>query len=311
MDDQLPHLNDDHFSVIATGNQDEIANYALVLSAKEIDYFITDSGSSLMVPTDQALLAREQITQYQQENSNWHPVHEQPYYSTYPWPLFTFFVISCMALFFWFTGGWFAENMWFSLGAVNSEAILDNNQWWRLFTALTLHADLVHLFGNCATGACLILLLSRLLGYGFCWFLVLIAGGAGNLLNILLRQEQHLSVGFSTSIFAIIGIFTGLRLQLSAGISIKNILLPLGAGISLLAFLGGEGIRTDIGAHFFGFICGLFTGMVCEVARLNKKMATARRQNFFLSGFLILLMYSWFLALQSGNNILFQETVSP
>jgi len=141
-----------------------------------------------------------------------------------------------------------------------------------LLTALTLHADLAHLAGNCLIGGMVINLMSRMIGFGQCWLLLVLTGALGNLANICMRQQAHLSVGFSTSVFATIGLLTGLQLARSPSRSVRGLLLPLGAGAGLLAFLGGEGVRTDLGAHLFGFACGLACGWSGERSGLISRL---------------------------------------
>jgi membrane associated rhomboid family serine protease len=127
-------------------------------------------------------------------------------------------------------------------------------------------------------------------------------GMLGNFLNIVLRQEQHLSVGFSTAVFATLGIFTGLKLQFNKTTALKDVILPLGAGAGLLVFFGSEGARTDIGAHFFGFLCGLIAGIICNLTRIVKKAATADKQAILLATTFSLVALSWFFAYQNIMN---------
>ncbi len=303
MNDQLSE--DDNLTIVKNGNPADIAGYALVLSAMDIDYYIAEEGHSLLVSNKVSDRAIRQFAKYDLENLNWPPPQETVWYPPFYAPKVTYLFFTLMGLFYWYTGEWYPENTWFTAGAINRQEIFVNNQWWRLVTALTLHADIVHLFGNCIVGSHLILLLSKITGYGLCWFLVIISGTLGNLLNILLREGQHLSVGFSTSVFATLGIFIGLRLRLLSSSSLIEFLLPLGAGAGLLVFFGAEGARTDIGAHFFGFVVGIFAGILCNILELNKKTSSVAKQSFFLYSGLILLLMSWFFALQSVTNVTF------
>jgi rhomboid protease GluP len=179
--------------------------------------------------------------------------------------------LGVLALFFTYTGPWSAGNPWFIRGAIDSAAVLDRGEWWRLLTALTLHADQVHLVGNCLIGGVILHFLGKTFGYGLAWLLLLFNGGLANFLNIALRRQPHLSVGLSTSIFAAIGLFTGLQLSRFKTRPLRELLLPLAAGAGLLAFLGSEGIRTDLGAHFFGFICGVCCGAGLDLAGILER----------------------------------------
>lgn len=286
--------------IVATGSPEELHTFSLVLSAMHIDHTIDYADQVLLVSQEQAESARKQLAAYRMENRNWPPRTEQHWQPEFFSPHITLCLMALLAVFFWITGGWYSGNLWFSAGAIDGLAILNNNQWWRLVTALTLHADTVHLVGNCLIGGHIILLLSRSVGYGYCWLLLLLAGAGGNLLNIVVREQQHLSVGFSTAVFAAIGLLTGIRLHFPFREPLRQLILPLGAGAGLLALLGGEGPRTDIGAHLFGFLCGMFLGIVSNMLQLIRIMASAQAQNLCFLLVVAVLLFSWTLALQGG-----------
>ena len=121
-------------------------------------------------------------------------------------------------------------------------------------------------------------------------------GGLGNLLNILLREEVHHSVGFSTSIFAAIGLFSGLQLLAENKTNLKKLLIPLGSGVGLLAMLGSEGERTDLGAHFFGFACGLAFGFILNRLNMKKLVQNNPLQNRLFTLTLVVIGVSWMVA---------------
>jgi membrane associated rhomboid family serine protease len=155
-----------------------------------------------------------------------------------------------LLLFFGITGDWADQSHWFDEGAVRGGRILEHGEWWRVLTGLTLHADPVHVFSNAVIGGIVIHFLCKILGSGLGWLLVLLAGCLGNSINIIFQGKFHNAVGFSTAVFGAIGILCGIEVKRRQGI--KGLLLPLGAGLSLLAMLGSEGERTDFGAHLWG-----------------------------------------------------------
>ncbi|MBM9513667.1 rhomboid family intramembrane serine protease [Desulfogranum marinum] len=286
--DNIPDLVD-----IATGSPQQLNTFSLVLTAIDIDHSIDSVNRSIQVNRDQAHTAQLQLNKYTEENKNWPPLPEQVWQPPFFYPQTTILLMGLLAVFYWHTGGWYPDNPWFETGAIDSRKILFENQWWRLVTALTLHADIVHLVGNCLIGANIILLLSRAVGYGLCWFMVLMAGAVGNWINIVVRDQPHLSVGFSTAVFAAIGILAGIRLRSGQKTSLKHYLLPLGAGAALLALLGSSGPSTDIGAHFFGFLSGILTGVVCNRQKLVRTAATNQVQYLLMLGSLLFLLVCW------------------
>ncbi len=280
---------------IAGDQTDRLGSCTLVLSAMGIDHVLDESTCELLVVDKDAESARYHLNEYRSENLNW-PAPTPPIPAFHSQSPPTVLLIIFLALFFFYTGPWSVGNRWFVCGVIDSEAILEHGEWWRLVTALTLHADAAHLIGNCLTGGVIIHFLSKTVGYGSAWVLLLLDGMAGNFLNILFHRHTHISLGFSTSVFAAIGILTGLQCIRTKRYTVKAFILPLGAGAGLLAFLGSEGVRTDLGAHFFGFFCGICSGVL--LSRLGG--VTNRRsalQIVLLGIFLSLLLLCWVFAL--------------
>ena len=276
---------------------DDLEAMALVLDAVDIEYSYDDRIGTLLVATADAERARRHWQDYCEENFAWPtPPPDRP--ATQPGTPPTLGMMALLTIFFFHTGPWRNGSSWFDRGAVNAEAILDQGQWWRLITALTLHADLVHLAGNCLIGGLVIHLLCKVLGYGSGWLLLLLAGAGGNLLNVVLRQGPHFSVGLSTSVFAAIGILTGLQIVRFRTRSLRECLLPLGAGAGLLAFLGSEGVRTDLGAHLFGFLVGIGLGAIVSLAGMAEKTVRPARQLLLLALTLTTVLLCWLVALR-------------
>lgn len=150
---------------------------------------------------------------------------------------------------------------WLAAGSAKAEALL-NGQWWRLFTALTLHGDGPHVVGNVAIGGVFIVLACRVLGGGLAWVLVMASGAVGNGINALVLGPPHDSIGFSTAVFGAAGVLVGVRMAEGHGGRFRRAAIPVGAGLGILAMLGTGGVNTDLGAHLFGFLAGLGPGMV-------------------------------------------------
>ena len=244
------------------GTDEYLEQCAFTLAACHIEHLI--DGNTLFVRSQDAEAAIHHLQCYWRENANWPPRPQKtagPPVATALIRPPTLLIFGSLAIFHLVTGPWQAANPWFVAGTVDSRLIFEQDQWWRLVTGLTLHADLNHLLGNLAVGGAITHLLCLHLGYGYGWFLLLIAAVLGNLVNILVRSGFHLAVGFSTAVFAGIGLFCGLQIR-SRQPSLSALTLSLGSGLGLLAFLGSEGVDTDLGAHFFGLLSGLLLGSV-------------------------------------------------
>jgi rhomboid protease GluP len=148
----------------------------------------------------------------------------------------------------------------FAFGALSRTAVLSNGEWYRLFTAPLLHANLAHILGN---GVALLLggwLLERLVGR--LWFFAYFVVGAvgGSLMSLAVGPPNLVSVGASG---ALMGMFAALfvsSFRLASGtadrlklqINSLRVLVP-----SLLPIFSSTSIgHIDYGAHFGGAISG-------------------------------------------------------
>jgi membrane associated rhomboid family serine protease len=159
------------------------------------------------------------------------------------------------------------DHVAFDRGSADAYRIV-NGEWWRAVTALCLHADLGHVIGNALFGLYFVTAVCRALGAGLGLGLIIASGAAGNLMNALSHGDFHDSVGFSTSVFGAVGILAGLALarRQRAGVRGRRLLLPIGAGLGLLAMLGTTGARVDVWAHLYGLIAGGGMGLAVALA---------------------------------------------
>jgi membrane associated rhomboid family serine protease len=168
------------------------------------------------------------------------------------------------------TGPRAAGSRWFDVGSASAELIW-RGAWWRAITALTLHADLLHLAGNFV--ACLIFIsaVGRWLGAGVGAVLILASAMAANLLTAAAHRTAFVSVGSSTATFAALGLCAGLqmvrRLRLRARRGYAWV--PLGAGLALYAMLG-VGPDADTYAHLFGLGVGAVVGLGAAYAQIAR-----------------------------------------
>jgi len=243
--------------------------WSLVLSSATIAHCFEKraDGWVVMVPPYLAGRARRELELFEQENAGWPPVESRRGDSAPLGPVHLPLVVLILGALMGFhgvTGPWLPGNDWFVRGAVWGRAMFADHEWWRLITALTLHSGPVHLTGNVAVGGVLLFFLANRLGIGLGFFLALLAGAVGNGLNVCLQGAEHLSAGFSTAVFGMVGILCGLEIR--RGGTAREVLLPLGAGFALLAMLGTTGERTDLWAHWWGLLAGLGLGILLSRA---------------------------------------------
>jgi len=160
-------------------------------------------------------------------------------------------------------------------GSLDAEAFR-GGEWWRVVTALTLHADIGHLLGNSVFGAVLGVLVARRLGSGLGWLLVVICAALGNAVNAAIQVNGFVSIGASTATFAALGLAAFANVRRATGqVDWRRHLAPVAAALALLAFTGVEGENTDILAHVFGFSTGAVCGRLCarsDARRLGRRV---------------------------------------
>jgi rhomboid protease GluP len=168
---------------------------------------------------------------------------------------------------------------------------------WRTITAMTLHADLLHLMSNLLFGSMFGFLVGRILGGGVAWFAIVLAGSLGNALNAFFRDADHTSIGASTAVFAALGILVAHALK-PRTVAYQPLLKrwsPLIGGILLLATIGVGGERTDVGAHVAGWFSGLAIGLAaCRLP--DRLLASALIQTMASILAMLAIILSWIVA---------------
>ena len=197
----------------------------------------------------------------------------------------------------------------FDLGELHAGSVRAG-QWWRIWTALTLHVDGAHLAANAAAGAWFGYLASRLMGAGRAWLLVVLGAGLANAAEAFMAPAFHRSVGASTAVFTALGLMSAYswrsRLAYPQGWALRW--GPLVAGLLLLAWTGtgggsleepGSGDQSvDVAAHVLGFVVGLLAGAAVSMKVVSR---TLDRVPQWVSGLLALvpIVVSWVRALNS------------
>jgi len=237
---------------------------SLVLHSLGIPYeLLTDGpGAQLVVPAEFIEKAKFELWQYEIENrqptqpsSRLTPVYQ----NAIPGVLVYAAIITAVAL---LAGEAALDRNWFAAGRVDG-VLIRAGEWWRSITALTLHSGIKHYAGNLGFGIAFGIMAGRVLGSGVTWLAVVISGGCANLLNTLLLDSSHRSIGASTAVFAVLGIVAGFvwRGRLMKQDRWAYRIGPIVGGLALLAYTGTGDTNTDVGAHLTGFTCGFLSGM--------------------------------------------------
>ncbi len=274
-------------------------DWGLVLASQGIEPLIEEpsDGTSwgLVVPPQEYSRAVEAIRQYELENRHW-PWQQEV---IRPGILFDWASVAwalLLLLFFWLSEGRLDLR---TAGAMDRLAV-SHGQWWRLFTAIWLHADLAHLAGNAGLGAIFLGLAMGRYGTPMGLFGPYLAGVGANVLVWLVAPGRHESLGASGMVMGAVGVLAvpSIRLWRQNRNARKFIVSGLFGGVFLFVFLGTNP-GTDVLAHAGGFLSGLVLGVGLS------RLAHPERQRVLniLSGigFVLLVLWPWWLALSHGS----------
>ena len=263
LDDELP-ADLVEAGVYATGQAG--FEHGLVVLALGRPYWLVPvpEGHRLLVEADVAPRVRDQLARYDRESLHWPP---RPWvdHSTHGTDLITPLLWALTVLVVFHLQG--ARPAWAADGALDAAAIFDRGEWWRVGTALLLHADGPHVISNALSGILLFTAVLKTFGRAAGWLLVAAAGLVGNLVVAALAYPgPYHSLGASTAIFAGVGLLTGrvLRRLTRRGEPPRGreVFVALGSGVIVLALYGAGGPRVDLSAHIAGFFAGLALGFV-------------------------------------------------
>lgn len=276
---------------------EEARTYGLVLASVGISYRLIKGSMdwSILVSEQDSLHAKTMIRCYLEEQQETRHVPEESSAGRF-WPLsagLSALLLSCHAAISLVTDpADVVERFGVSVSGLRS------GELYRTITALFIHGDFAHLAGNIlgillfGTAVC------HVMGWGVGWFTVLVSAALGNLLNGLIRQGDHLSIGASTAVFAAIGILTARQFLRRVRLQERRAKawFPVAGGLALLSILG-SGQHSDLMAHLLGFLVGLSIGMAYGF--LVNRTASTWLQGVFMGATIGMVIAAWLRLLHS------------
>jgi membrane associated rhomboid family serine protease len=235
-------------------------DWGLVLASQGIQAVIdrSEQGWQLIVQEPDYDQAQACIAQYQSENRGWRWKHKLP----------------APGIFFhWASAGWVAAVVWIyflsqvRFPGLQRAGLMDNQavqagQWWRLFTAITLHENLAHLLANVATGFVLLGLAMGRYGPGVALLASFLAGAAGNCAGLLVYPARSQSLGASGMVMGALGLLSVQSISLWRKFRPARVfIVRSGAAAVLILVLVGFAEGSDIVAHVGGFLGGAILGL--------------------------------------------------
>lgn len=297
-------FSESHSNLVEVGRYQRLSQArerGLVVSAMELPHWIERDGDFFVLRVEEQahrVVAREleKFEAEHREDEKGRPINPPGKIGT----------LSLFLAAWLMSGFWLAQNLlpesWTDAGAAVSTKIIIEGEWWRATTALTLHGDLPHFAANLATGLLFAAFVTPQLGSGLAWLAIVLSGTLGNLLNALFyAREAHASIGASTAVFGALGLLVASecvsRLRSPDTRRLWHLVLPLGAGLGLLAYLGvgDEQKHTDYMAHLCGFVAGLGLGAVLSLVPIGLQTNRAVQRLCGLAA-VALLGFAWWMA---------------
>jgi len=281
---------------ITARSRRQALDWSLVLASQAIDCTVAapepPEGWGLIVSSLDYAKASEALQLYHAENRHWQWRRQ---------------LFKPGLLFDWASLAWVALIIFFFLlsqsrPGLTSAGRMDafsvwRGQWWRLFTAMWLHADAGHLAANAVIGSILLGLTMGRYGTGTGLIAAYLAGAGGNVAAWLLSLEQHRNLGASGMVMGCLGLLATQSLSLwrSHPPARKYLITSIGAGV-MLFILFGMTPGTDVMAHLGGFISGLSIGWFLL---LVPKFSHRPSVNFVAAIlFTLLVLLPWYLAVK-------------
>ena len=272
--------------------QDQADSYGLVLDAYGLPYTLKRTGSYFEIWVDEKIRERafKLISQYIEENPQVSLLDAQEtetHQRTFTGIWACLILLACHIAVN-MSGN--ADKIFRDFGA-SSQDIL-NGEFYRTVTSLMLHGGFPHLAGNMAGIAVFGTAVCNITGAGVGWLMILLTGVLGNLANAALFQYGHISIGASTAVFGAVGILAAYQLYKKIKIPGQRTRawLPIAGGLALLSLLGSSE-HSDLTAHLFGFIAGIFLGLF--YARYLRSVLERRHQIYCMAATIMTIILSW------------------
>ncbi len=196
---------------------------------------------------------------------------------------------------------WSESHPVFRAAGIMDAAALIHGEWWRLFTATWLHADLAHLAANLLFGFLFLGLVMGRYGPGVGLLAAYVAGVGGNGLTWLVYDQTHRGLGASGVVMGALGLLAIQSLPILKRPNSNMFRLFAGsvlAGFLLFVFVGTSP-GTDVVAHLGGFITGLLLGLLLTLAPRHIQRPWTNLTAGIL--FAALVVLPWWLAMTRGQ----------
>jgi membrane associated rhomboid family serine protease len=255
---------------------------AFVLTAVGIESEIELDGEAYAVRVDATVRAHalHHLWQYEEERKSSRLPEPAMELQPYAWQGSLLFAIVLLLVPLAVAQGWSQADL-YAVGVMDPP-LIRAGEWWRAWTALTLHGDATHLLGNLGAGVLLGYSAAQVWGNARAWAMIVTAAALANLLEAFAAGAGYVSLGASTVLFAALGLIAAWTWRTRRRYAHNSMRrwAPLVAGIVVLALFGGGGgdpqaaadpqvagdNHTNVLSHALGFVTGALAGVAAATA---------------------------------------------
>lgn len=279
-----------------TADRRRSQHHALVLTAIGIESgsMVVDGEWIVLARMADADRARAEIARHDEENRGWPPRETHPVPVSQGLYAALAYATILGTMFLWQKEHRFDVD-WLRVGRAEA-ARITSGEWWLSITALSLHADAVHVLGNVVFGAAFGVVLAQSVGVGLAWIAFFVSGALGNYANAWIQPGEHASIGASTAVFGALGAqvaYEWMKRKDLASAPWRR-WAPVIGGLALLGWLGAGGsfqegastrdnVRTleqtlstvDVMAHATGFLSGAAIGALLGLRKKRWRLSLA------------------------------------
>ncbi|MGE7916554.1 rhomboid family intramembrane serine protease [Lysinibacillus xylanilyticus] len=137
---------------------------------------------------------------------------------------------------------------------------VENGEWWRIFSAMFLHANFSHVFFNMFSLFLFGPELEKIAGKARFITIYLLSGIVGNMATYLFSDSSYASLGASGAIFGIFGAFGALVYYTRRTMPmLRKLILPIIIISVIMTFLQPD---VNVYAHLGGLVTGFLLGLI-------------------------------------------------
>ena len=159
--------------------------------------------------------------------------------------------------------GWKEGESYYGVFAAVPERVFRDGEYWRLFTAMGIHADMTHFLSNAVFFGFFTYLLYGYFGFLIFPTLMLLLGGFVNYVSLLTYSEGIRLVGASGLVYLMAGFWLVMYVLIERRLPLRKRLLR-SVGVGLVVFMP-TALQPFVSyrTHAIGFAVGITAAIIC------------------------------------------------